>query len=371
MAIGRTTSGRTRSTSPFRTKGGATFSKSSSAGGSIFGRGTTGTFRPTPQPSAAQSFEEFRDLFPPPAPITPPTITPPAPIKPPTAQAAVVSTPADLQARVDTIFRPQFEALAQRETETLAAVNADLAARGLAESGVGVGQTQRVREEFNRNRTALLGEEAGQLLGVESAVLFQNAANRQQANLANAQFSFEAQRANAANVLAGNTANAQLYLAALGLNAENANNFRQSFLSFFDAQALRTIQQDELRLRFMEASFDAFLKSKALDTDIARINAEAGGTAAQAAAPERPGTFAITTTGLTPGAKRAPGLGLPFSSPQPVGPPFTPRGGGGGTAGGFSVNPFDVQRFQRAGIDIFNKKDRESIFGPKVARRGA
>lgn len=345
MAFGRTTS-----TSPFTTSGSTTFTKSRSAGGGIFGGGTT-TFRPTPQPSPSQSFEEFRRLFPPPAPITPPTIAPPAPIRPPTVAPAVVSTPADLTARVSTIFRPQFDALAQRETETLAAVNADLAARGLAESGVGVGQTQRVREEFNRNRTALLGEEAGQLLNVEAAVLFQNAANRQQTNLANAQLSFEAQRANAANVLAGNTANAQLYLAALGLNAEMAQNFRQSFLSFFDAQALRTIQQDQLRLSFLEASFDAFLKNKALDTDIARINAEAGGTAATA--PQQfnlPSAFAVGAPGTF-----AAGGTVPNVSPQQfrlaagVEESARPSGGGSSTP---AISPFDASRL---GVDIFQR----------------
>jgi len=178
---------------------------------------------------------------------------------------SVVSTPANLAGRLDTIFAPRFAELERAQELQDRAIQGAAAAAGLGDSGVAIGAQQVAGEQFGRERTALIGQKAASQLDVEFQTLMQNAANRQAASLANAQINVQAQMANAQAILAGQTAQADNYLRAIGINAEIANVYRQSFLQYFTVEQQAEMQRDASSRAFNASLLDAMLKQAGLE----------------------------------------------------------------------------------------------------------
>jgi hypothetical protein len=193
-----------------------------------------------------------------------PRFTPPR-INIPHVTPAVVATPANLEARINTIYAPRYAELAHQQELQDRAVMGQAAAAGLGDSGVAVSARAQQDEQFGRERASLQGQQAGDRLNIEYQTLSQNAANQQAANLANAQLSLAGQQANAQAILAGQTAYADNYLKALGINAEIADHYRQGFLSYFTVEQQAKMQKDQLSQQFNASLLDAMLKQAGIE----------------------------------------------------------------------------------------------------------
>lgn len=119
-------------------------------------------------------------------------------------------------------------ALADRQQQ------AELAQAGLASSGAGLGQLQTARRQRSEQSMAAAQQAAQQAstsrFDREYGQEMFNAQQRQQASLANAGFSLDAQKQNAANLLLGDSTRADNYLKTMGLNVDAANALRGDFL---------------------------------------------------------------------------------------------------------------------------------------------
>lgn len=247
-------------------------------GSSSSGRGTSSPYwnvsssSSSPTGSGASlgsSYAEYQKLFPAPSYIDTaklPKIDIPK-INVPRITPAVVSTPANLAARLDTIYAPRMSELQRAQELQDRQIASAAAAAGLGDSGVALGARQVAGEAFGREREALIGQKASDQLNVEFQTLMINAQNRQQASLAQAQLDTNAQVAYAQAVLAGKTAESQNYLNAIGINAEIASAYRDSFLSYFNTQEQLAIQRDAQLQQFNASLLDAMLKQAGLELE--------------------------------------------------------------------------------------------------------
>jgi hypothetical protein len=227
----------------------------------------------------------------------------PAPLPPrivaPTITPAVVEAPADLRARIAATFAPQYAELERQQALAVQATNSDLANRGLAESGVAVGAVGQVNEAAMRQRGVLAGQQAGVELAAEQEVRLANAANVQQARLAQAQINAQVESENARNILQGNLANAEGYLRALGINAEQASAFRGQLLGYMTEQQKIAISQSQLQLDFLATIFSAQLRSYDVGRTLASEEGRATAANANALTIAQMGQPAPTTFGPT------------------------------------------------------------------------
>jgi len=150
-----------------------------------------------------------------------------------------------------------------------------LANSGLASSGAGIGQVQRQQQERSQQLgtlgTTAASQAAVQRYGLQSSEMQANAARQQEANLASAGFSQQAQVANAANVLAGNTTNAKNYLDTIGLNEQTAKAARDSFLSYLNIGEQDLARMDATNHQNLSTALDTWLKQYAMLGDIGRM----------------------------------------------------------------------------------------------------
>jgi hypothetical protein len=197
--------------------------------------------------------------------ITAPHITP-----------ATVATPAQLEQRIAAVYAPRYAELNRQQQLQDQALMGAAASAGLAESGVALGARQIQGEAFGRERATLQGAQAEQRLGAEMAVVMQNAANIQAANLANAQLDVGAQTANAQAILAGNTANAENYMRAIGINAQIADSYRNSFMNFMTEQQKMQMQRDSMSMQFNSSLLDAMLKQAGIEQQASQFAATQG-----------------------------------------------------------------------------------------------
>lgn len=157
--------------------------------------------------------------------------------------------------------------LTRREAQERSQLNAQLAQTGLADSGVGVGQNQKLSREVGEQMGAAsdrISESAtARALEAQLAVATQQANIDIQRNLANANMDFAAQQVNARNILERGAFEANAYLTALGMDAARADNVRAQFLSFLDTQTKAALGQSEIARAALADIFGAVLQSEA------------------------------------------------------------------------------------------------------------
>lgn len=159
------------------------------------------------------------------------------------------------------IADPQLRELQRQQMMTNDALKRQLAQTGLAESGTGMGQQLRLARDYQQRMSDVSAQAAAQATAqrfdrqaqqeffnagqqeTAAARAQQAATQNQQLRLQNAGMNMQAQQQNAANVLQGNLANASNYLSAMGLNVQQAQQARESFLA-----ALGVRQQDLSRM---------------------------------------------------------------------------------------------------------------------------
>lgn len=228
-------------------------------------------------------YDKFKGIFAPPKALDPMSVA--ADIKSlfgstarsvtaPRATAATVALPSGTGDRLrDALFAAQFnpvrDALAYQGQVQDKALAGQLAQAGLADSGAGVGQRAMLADEMGRRTEAAARDisASATAMGLQAdlTIASQNASMQQQVNLANAGFNMAAQQFNAQQLLQGNTAAAQGYLAALGLNASQANAFRDSFLKYLGFEQSNDLGKSQLAQSAATALMNYQLQQRALD----------------------------------------------------------------------------------------------------------
>lgn len=199
-----------------------------------------------------------------PAPITTNTVAAP------TAQAARVAMPAGSRQGMErSIFASSFNPQA-REFDRQAALQrrqlqGNVAGAGLGGSAAGIGLMQQQARDQSEQRAGLAAD-AGNRAAAASYQFEQQAtladAERQQAtNLANAGFDAQAQQINAANALQGNLATAENYLKTVGLNMQQAQQARDSFLNMLGLRNEDMARVSDEQRRNLGLVFDSWLKT--------------------------------------------------------------------------------------------------------------
>jgi len=135
---------------------------------------------------------------------------------------------------------------------------------------VAIGARQVLGEQFERDRTALIGQKASDQLATEFAVLMQNAANQQEARLLQANLDATASGAYAQMVMQGSMAEAENYLAAIGINADIATAYRDSFMSYFTEKEKNDILRSQQGVSYSSMILDAMLKQAGLELDASK-----------------------------------------------------------------------------------------------------
>lgn len=216
---------------------------------------------------------------------------PPAITIPQVAPVTVAFPQGNYQALADAQYAGQFEPvqreLERRESQQDAALNAQLAQTGLADSGTGIGQRQALSRDFSEQlgaaSSAIAGQAQARALEAQLAVATQQANIDIQRNLANANLSYMAQNANARNILEHGVATGNALVTALGYDAQAAESMRGQFVQFIDSQTRAALGQSEIARAALADIFNAILqegalqmRSKELALQYARLESEEG-----------------------------------------------------------------------------------------------
>lgn len=198
----------------------------------------------------------------------------------PMSQAATVQMPGgSLDAFERSAFRSQFAPVAREfdrtAVEQRGQLQGQVAGAGLMSSGAGIGLIQKQAREQSEQRGAMAADAADRAATMrggfeqQAALVNQQAAQQtalanaereQQTNLARAGFDAETQRFNAANVLQGNLANAQNYLATLGMNVEQGQQARDSYLALMGVRGADLERMDAGQRANVEMELNAYLQ---------------------------------------------------------------------------------------------------------------
>lgn len=257
----------------------------------------TGPLTPTPTVDPSAYAQQFKSIFGAPQYIDPMTTASQiqsitqnalARQKPVPAITAPVVTPAQIQLPgglsyeqyAKDLFNKEFlpvqQEIGRQSAQADKALSGQLAQAGLADSGSGVAQRELRAENFDTylqnaamDMSAAAGSTAAQ---AEFGVLSANAQLAQQASLANAGFNLTAQTATAQNILTQNAAiqsssqgAVQGYLAALGINAQQAQSYRDSFVRFIGQEESREGAKDAFRLNAQSTYLNFVMQQRALD----------------------------------------------------------------------------------------------------------
>jgi hypothetical protein len=210
------------------------------------------------------------------------TVENPPLVTAPTATAAQGGF-TDFQKLQDALYRSEFDPI-QRELTRQAdledsRLNAQLAQAGLADSGTGLAQRGRQREEYNRQIAQAASDAAqratAQRYGMEYTQSMENAKLRQQTSLANAGFNMDAQLNNARNLLTANLTRAQLgheaaiaqaemQLRTMGLNLQQEQIARQQFLQLLNLQETDLARMDAFELDNLSLFYNTYLRQLAI-----------------------------------------------------------------------------------------------------------
>ncbi len=233
---------------------------------------TAGT--PPALPAPPDMARQFQEMFPQgPSAVSqmrgaiprPPTITAPQ------LERVQLELP-DFDQLRESLFTSQFDPIRRElglraaDEETL--LRSRLAQSGLAESGVAIGQQQKLQADVSER----VGAAASQVSAAATAAALearlqaasQQAQIDQQRSLAQGQLDYGAQQQNARNILEFGTAQGQLLLGALGLDEQRAESIRSGFLSFLDSQTKARLQASEIARQSLADVFNAALQGEAL-----------------------------------------------------------------------------------------------------------
>lgn len=194
-------------------------------------------------------------------------------IKVPTIPVARIAVPeGGYDAMQEAMFASQFDPV-RRELERQGALakadlQASLASRGLAESGVAVGQEQRVaREVGQRQEDAardISAAATAERYRLQTEVATRQAALDQERALAGANLSVQAQTANARAILERGALGTDALVKALSLDVDRVNNLRSTFVQFFSAQTSARLQASEIARHAAADVFSAMLGAEDL-----------------------------------------------------------------------------------------------------------
>lgn len=217
---------------------------------------------PAQQPTSFFSqAQQAINAIPKPAPVTAPVV---APVK-------VAFPEGDANRLQQALFQSQFQPvnreLTRRGEIEDRNLNASLAQSGLADSGVGVGQRQRlgreVGEQIGSAASAISESATARALEAKLTVATQQANIDIQRNLANAQLDLAAQQTNARSLLERGGFEANALMTALGLDAQQGENIRANFISFIDSQTRAALGQSEIARAALADIFNAVLQQSA------------------------------------------------------------------------------------------------------------
>lgn len=217
---------------------------------------------PAQQPTSFFSqAQQAINAIPKPAPVTAPVVAP----------VTVAFPEGDANKLQAALFNSQFQPV-ERELARRGAIedrnlNASLAQSGLADSGVGVGQRQRLGREVGEqigSAAAAISESAtARALEAKLTVATQQANIDIQRNLANAQLDLAAQQTNARSLLERGGFEANALMTALGLDAQQGENIRANFISFIDSQTRAALGQSEIARAALADIFNGVLQEAA------------------------------------------------------------------------------------------------------------
>jgi hypothetical protein len=223
------------------------------------------------------------------APIGAPTIGQAPTIMGPQAAASQINfAPQGFDQYQQSVYGQQY-APTEQEIQRTGAIadqqlNSDLASRGLASSGAGVGQVQQQRQQrqvqLNNASIQASNNASVQRFGAQFGQAQQNAQLQQQTALANAGFDQQAQTQNAQNILTGNIQNATAYLQAAGLTTQQAQNERADFLQTMGLQESDLQRLDSQQLASLGMVLNNWLQQTAVVSNagaVSRGQSGAGG----------------------------------------------------------------------------------------------
>lgn len=206
----------------------------------------------------------------------PETIQGPAAVSTTNIQAPTVGPAARVEipggsreAYQNSLFNAQFNPIARQFDRNAAMQRRELAGNvagaGLQGSGAGIGLIQQQAQQQSEDRAGLASDAANRAtaasFGFEQQAALSNAERAQQSNLAQAGFDMQAQAQNAANVLQGNLANASNYLATIGMNVQQAQQARDSFMNLLGLRMEDTARLGNEQRANLDMLFNQWLQT--------------------------------------------------------------------------------------------------------------